>query len=165
MRKIRNPYVETEGYRCFGCAPGNKFGLHMRFLETEDSVICRWEPADHFQGYDNVLHGGIQATLMDEIASWFIFVKLGTSGVTEEMQVQYLKPVLTTEGTVHLCATEESKERRRAGIRVTLSQPEGTTCSTALCRYAIYPENVARRRLHYPGREAFAYPAGGESAD
>jgi len=64
------------GYQCFGCAPHNHNGLQMSFAEDGEYVVSEWEPKDYFQGYYNVLHGGIQATLMDEIASWLVQIKL-----------------------------------------------------------------------------------------
>ena len=29
-------------------------------------------------GYNDILHGGIQATLLDEIATWVVYAVLGT---------------------------------------------------------------------------------------
>ena len=39
-----------------------------------------------FAGFHDILHGGIQATMMDEIASWVVLVKLDTSGVTYPLE-------------------------------------------------------------------------------
>ncbi len=75
MKKIRNPYVDLKGYNCFGCSPNNIQGLHMHFEEHGEKIISEWTPKMQFQGYKNVLHGGIQATLMDEIASWCVQIK------------------------------------------------------------------------------------------
>ena len=65
----------------------------MHFRVEGDEVLCDWEPENHLQGWVGVLHGGIQATLMDEIASWLVFVKLKTAGVTSKMEVKLIKPV------------------------------------------------------------------------
>jgi len=62
----------------------------MQFFDEGDSVISTWEPTGNFQGWHNVLHGGIQATLMDEIASWVVFTKLGTTGVTSKWKLSLL---------------------------------------------------------------------------
>ena len=156
MKPIRNPFLGGDGYNCFGCAPHNPLGLAMSFYQTEDEVISLWEPRPEYQGFDDVLHGGIQATLMDEIASWYIFVKLRTSGMTEGMTVGYHRPVYTNEGGVTLTARLEEERKRRADIRVRLFQgDEESPRSEALCTYAIFPEPLARKKLHYPGYEAF----------
>ena len=48
----------------------------------------------------DTLHGGIQATLADEISSWVVFRKFQTSGVTSRMEVRYHKPIRTTGGRI-----------------------------------------------------------------
>lgn len=78
-----------EGYHCFGCLPDNHQGLKMEFYEEGEMVICNWSPVHHFGGYKNVLQGGIQATLLDEIAAWTVHVKLRTAGVTASIDLKF----------------------------------------------------------------------------
>jgi acyl-coenzyme A thioesterase PaaI-like protein len=160
MKKLENPFHGLPEYHCFGCAPDNGSGLQMEFFEDGEVIRSSWEPGHHFQGYKNVLHGGVQAALMDELASWYVFVKLGTSGVTQGMNVEYHKPVFTDGGALELTGTLERMERNIAYITVQLVQPsrasrEDEVHSEAQCRYFTYPEHIARRKLHYPGQEAF----------
>ena len=105
MRKIRNPFKGLEGYNCFGCSPDNSSGLQLSFVEEGDELVSVWSPKSYFQGYHNILHGGIQATLMDEIASWVVYVKLDASGFTSTMNVRYLKPVYVTDTMLTLRAS------------------------------------------------------------
>ena len=70
MEKIINPWEGMEGYFCFGCAPNNESGLKMEFYEDGDEIVSKWVPEARFQGWLNTLHGGIQATLLDEICAW-----------------------------------------------------------------------------------------------
>ena len=76
------------GYRCFGCDPNNENGLRMTFIEDGEDILCRWKPTQSHQGWINTLHGGIQATLIDETAGWVVFRKLNTSGMTVKMEVR-----------------------------------------------------------------------------
>ena len=89
MRDIRNPFVNDSSYGCFGCSPNNEQGLRMTFSEDGDDITCSWEPDLRFAGYGGIVHGGIQATLHDEIASWVVFVKLSTAGFTERFEIDY----------------------------------------------------------------------------
>ena len=41
------------------------------------------------------MHGGIIATLMDEVAGWTLIAQLGKLGVTGKFTIRYLKPVHT----------------------------------------------------------------------
>ena len=86
MDKIINPWEGMEGYFCFGCAPNNESGLKMEFYEDGDEIVSKWVPEARFQGWLNTLHGGIQATLLDEICAWVIARKLQTAGVTSRME-------------------------------------------------------------------------------
>ena len=81
MKKIRNYWAHTPGYNCFGCSPDNPHGLHMEFYEDGEEIISTWQPTHDAQGWIDTLHGGIQATLADEIASWGVFHKLQSTGV------------------------------------------------------------------------------------
>jgi len=152
---VHNPYVQLGEYRCFGCSPDNEHGLHMEFSRDGEEIECRWEPHARFQGYPGVLHGGIQATLMDEAASWFVYAVIGTAGVTAALTTRFLKPVFVDRGTLTLRARLDRREGRSAFIRVDLSDAGGTLCSTGECEYALYSPEVARKRLNYPGQDAF----------
>jgi uncharacterized protein (TIGR00369 family) len=155
VKLLENPFRTLDGYNCFGCSPNNSHGLRMEFFDEGDSVVSTWEPTRNFQGWHNVLHGGIQATLMDEIASWVVFTKLGTTGVTSKMEVKLSKPMLMNNGPVKLVAKLCEMRRNIAVIDVELSDCEGTVCAEGIFHYFTYPEGVAKERLFYPGREKF----------
>ncbi|MFO8064016.1 MAG: PaaI family thioesterase [Spirochaetota bacterium] len=157
MQRIRNPFLQYDGYDCFGCAPDNPLGLALEFFEDGDDITTTWEPSSHYQGYNGVLHGGVQATLMDELASWVIFVKLETAGVTQGMEVTYERPSFV--GTpVTLRARINRMEKNIAYIDSELYQDGDTPSARAICRYFTYPERIARRKLMYPGIESFRNP-------
>lgn len=153
-RKIRNPF-DPEQNLCFGCGPANKAGLRLTFEEDDEKLYAEWQPSVHFQGYTNVLHGGIIATLLDETGAWCINVKAGTSGVTSSMTVKYLKPVYISKGTVSIEASIISREEKSVRLFCSLFDGEGRKCAEADLDYFIYPESIARKRYFYPGRDAF----------
>ncbi len=143
------------GYQCFGCAPHNHNGLQMSFAEDGEYVVSEWEPKDYFQGYYNVLHGGIQATLMDEIASWLVQIKLKTAGVTSTMNVRYKKSVSIDRGIIRLRAKLTGQHRNLAEIHVELFGPENELCAESDIVYFTYSREVAVNRLHYPDYKEF----------
>lgn len=154
-RKILNPYIKFEGYNCYACAPGNEYGLKMEFLEEGDEVVSKWQPADHFQGYHHILHGGVQATLMDEIASWIIQVKLKTGGMTSALQTRFKKPVYTNKGEITVRARIGKVEKRLVHVNTFIFDHAGELCSEGVVTYFVFPEKLARRQLFYPGVDAF----------
>lgn len=155
MKKLNNPFTALKGYNCFVCAPHNPIGLHLNFYLEGETIRASWKPTDPYQGYPNILHGGIQATLLDEVASWAVYVIGGTGGVTSRIEVRYLKPVLIDKGSIALTAEIVGRKKRIMTIRSGLFDDEGVLCTEALVDYFVYPEEVARRKMHYPGRTAF----------
>jgi len=155
MIKLNNPYAGLPGYSCFGCSPANSMGLKMEFFTEGDEVLCRWEPGEQFQGFHDVLHGGVQATMMDEIASWVVFVMLDTAGVTYQLTTRFRKPVRISKGTITVRATLVRQQKRIAEIEVRLYDGEGTLCAESQANYYVMPRDKAVQELHFPGKEAF----------
>jgi uncharacterized protein (TIGR00369 family) len=55
--------------QCFVCGLENPVGLHLAFYETgPGEVTANFIVAEHFQGYPGVVHGGIVASMLDELA-------------------------------------------------------------------------------------------------
>ncbi|MBR5778389.1 MAG: PaaI family thioesterase [Bacteroidales bacterium] len=155
MRKINNPFHELEGYNCFACCPNNEHGLQMDFYEDGDYVCAKWTPKTYFEGYPNILHGGIQSTLLDEIAAWAVYVKGQTSGVTSRMNVKYHKPVLVRGNSLLLRAKILEVRRRFANIKAELINSDGEVCSEADLVYYMYPQEIAKTQYFYPEYSKF----------
>ncbi len=142
-------------YHCFGCSESNHHGLRMEFYEDGDEVISTWTPGHQFQGYFNILHGGIQSTLMDEIASWVVFVKAKTGGVTSRLSTRFRKPVYLDEGPVKLRARLKATNSRTATIEVKLYNSREVLCSESEVEYFMLSPEKASESMRYPGVEAF----------
>ncbi len=155
MKKLTNPFIGTEGFHCYGCAPGNHHGLQMEFYEDGEFLVSEWNPKEFLQGYGNVLHGGIQTTLMDEIASWVVYVKAKTAGVTASLEVKFRKAAYVNRGKLKIRAKLTEIDKRFAYIDAEIFDNEGDKCSEAQLRYYVFPEKTAREKLNYPGYEAF----------
>jgi uncharacterized protein (TIGR00369 family) len=154
-QKLANPYQSIEGYNCFGCSAKNAFGLAMKFTENDEGLNCEWIPPEHFQGWMGVLHGGIQATLLDEIASWIVFVKLGKSGVTSELKVRYKHPVRMSDKPLTINAKLKEMHRNIAIIDTFLYDHEGKLCAQGECKYFTFSDEAGKSQYFYPGKEAF----------
>ena len=159
--KIRNAFAEKgtqHNYNCFGCSPYNENGLQLEFWEIGDELLAKWNPRKTLEGWQDILHGGIQAVLMDELAGWIVLIKLKTSGVTSELKVKYLNPLVISKGEVSVRGKVISKENRLANISLALFDGEGKEYATAEAVYFCFPEKMAKARYHYPGHEAFYAP-------
>lgn len=138
MRKVKNPFIHKDGYDCFGCSPDNPIGLHMEFYENGDEVVSFWRPQEHYQGWVGVMHGGIMATLADEIAGWVVMRKMQTSGVTSRLNMRYMKPLLVSDEQVTLRAKITGQKRNYVTIAVTLENSKGEKCAEAEAVYCTF---------------------------
>ena len=86
MTKLVNP---VDDGHCIGCGPQSPIGLHMRFLAAPDGgVECALEIPSDFQGWRDVVHGGIVALLLDE-AMAYAAAAAGLLGVTAEIGLRF----------------------------------------------------------------------------
>jgi acyl-coenzyme A thioesterase PaaI-like protein len=151
MRKIKNPFTSVKDYCCFGCSPDNHNGLQMDFFEDGDEIICEWEPSHHLQGYPNVLHGGIQSALMDEIAYWVVLIKLKTAAVTSKLEVKLKKSVYMNKGNLFLRAKlVEVIHGKIAHVSVNLSDSENKICATGNIHYFLFSLEESIKNYNYP---------------
>jgi len=95
--KSRSPLVK--GDTCFVCGQNNPDGMRLKFDidETKRTAACRLTIPEKYRGWDDIAHGGIIATLLDE-ACVHAARTLGPLPVTAQLTVSYKKPVrLETE--------------------------------------------------------------------
>src|ERR1700683_436903 len=83
---------------CFGCGGANARGMQLAFEQDDATRRIRgvFRIGAEYQGGSGFVHGGIVATLLDEVmAKVNRFEK--DIAVTGEMTVEYLKPVRVEE--------------------------------------------------------------------
>lgn len=140
MRKIINPWIGTEGYNCFVCCPTNPIGLHLEFYEDGDYIVTKFHPTHDYESWQNTLHGGLQALLIDETAGWVVCRKLQTNGVTSKMNMEYLKPVSTLLDEITVRAKISKMMRNVAFIEAELMDADNTVLTRAQLIYFCTPK-------------------------
>jgi uncharacterized protein (TIGR00369 family) len=77
---------------CFVCGEANALGLKQRF-ETDGRIIRgRFVPRPEHAGFTGIVHGGLLATLLDEVMVWACAVSTKRFSYCAEMTVRYLRP-------------------------------------------------------------------------
>jgi acyl-coenzyme A thioesterase PaaI-like protein len=79
---------------CFICGTENQRGLKCRFECEGDTVRSTFATEPWMAGYEGVVHGGLVGAVLDEALVWAAYAKTQRFGVTAEIQVRYLKPLL-----------------------------------------------------------------------
>ena len=126
--------------RCFGCGQANEHGLRMRFTRYPDGTVeSRHQTEPHHCGVDTVVHGGIQATLLDEVMG--VVAQLGLDPdatpmpcVTAEMQLAYRRPVLIADEVV-VRARLTGVDGRDLFVEGAIVAGDGTPLTTATSRW------------------------------
>jgi acyl-coenzyme A thioesterase PaaI-like protein len=93
--------------------------------------------------------------MMDEIASWVVFIKLDTAGVTSQIKTRYKRPVHISKGAVTLRARLIQQRRSIASIEVMLQDGAGNHCSEGVVDYFLLTREKAEAEMHYPGKACF----------
>lgn len=151
MEKIKNPWVGLDGYKCFGCAPDNEHGLRLEFFEDGDDVVATWKPEPCYQGWLDTLHGGIQSTLMDELAGWVVFRKLQTAGVTSRLDARFLKSISTNEPFLTIRGRIKEQKRAAVFIETEIYDSKGELCTRADIVYFAMPKERAEKDFFFKG--------------
>ncbi len=83
---------EFEPHHCFACGELNEAGLRMELHADADGCWSELTLQSQFQGWESVAHGGIVATLLDEVMAWSVIGR-DTWGVTARLNVAFRQPV------------------------------------------------------------------------
>lgn len=80
-------------HSCFVCGEANPLGLKIRFQTDGRVVTARFKPCPEHIGFKGVVHGGITATVLDEIMVWACVVATKKFAYCAELNVRYVKPL------------------------------------------------------------------------
>lgn len=147
-------HVFGAGQPCFGCGPEHPNGMRLTFEREGDEIVTRYTPRRDQQSAPNIMHGGLVATLADELAGWALLAPTGKFGFTVSFQARYARAVrmgVEIEGRGKLV----SPPRRLADVDVRLLQ-EGVEVFTARVRFAVLDRAAAEKLLDGPIPDAWA---------
>lgn len=117
MEKSRDS--NNEFPMCFACGRDNPAGLHLAFTVTEEGSCCHFSLPGHFQGYENIIHGGLVSTVMDEAMAWAILAKV-EKAFTVKMEITFKKPLApNVTYCVNGCLDAVHGRRLTASARIT----------------------------------------------
>jgi acyl-coenzyme A thioesterase PaaI-like protein len=112
---------------CFVCGVENPVGLHLAFYDqAEGEVMCEVTLPERYQGYPGVVHGGIVASMLDEIAG-----RAAMQGdvtrfmMTAKLDIRYRKPVPIGQ-RLRLVGRLERRRGRLTIVRGEIWLPDGS---------------------------------------
>jgi uncharacterized protein (TIGR00369 family) len=117
---------------CFACGKNNPKGLHLEFTEKDGVYTTKFTPGKEHQGYVGITHGGIIATLMDEVMARFAWVA-GRRVVTAEMSIKLKLPAKTGE-EITVVGKITKEDRKTVSCEAEARNPEGQIVAQASAR-------------------------------
>jgi uncharacterized protein (TIGR00369 family) len=126
--------------RCFGCGEANEHGLQLKFTQYRDGTVeARHQTADHHCGLDTVVHGGIQASILDEVMGVAAQLSLpedadGQACVTAEMHLTYRAPVMLADEVVARARLVRT-DGRDFHVEGAIVDADGRELTTAVSRW------------------------------
>ncbi len=89
----KRPLRKPDGHHCFACGTDNPIGLNLNFYRVGDAVGTDITLGQNHEGWQDIVHGGIISTLLDEVMSWAIMYSKKTYLVTRKMDIKYVRNV------------------------------------------------------------------------
>ncbi len=142
------PRPQPNSRHCFVCGLQNSAGLQLRFEDDgQNTARAEFTVPDQFNGYPGVVHGGIVAAILDEVAGRALLARgheYKNLFVTLKMEIRYRQPTptntpLTAMGNI-VKATES-----RAVVHGEIRLPDGTVTAEADCIVARPPDEFAEK--------------------
>jgi acyl-coenzyme A thioesterase PaaI-like protein len=79
---------------CYACGKEVRNGLKLKFkLLTNGTIYGKFIIAKNYQGYDNILHGGIISTILDSSMVNLFYLKDGLALKTAKLNIRFRKPI------------------------------------------------------------------------
>ena len=98
MKRTKPKLKLSDDQLCFGCGAKNPRGLHLKFIFDENRRVLKteWRPTKEFQGYADIVHGGMTAVVLDETMGNLLW-RMGLPSVTAQITVRFLRPAKVDE--------------------------------------------------------------------
>jgi uncharacterized protein (TIGR00369 family) len=136
------PSFEFEPHNCFACGSLNEHGLQLDLHLGQGRSWAELALPARFEGWVGIAHGGIIATLLDEVMAWSL-VAQDNWGVTARLAVDFRRPVpvglpIRAEGWV------VRARRRLVDTAGQIVDASGTVLASAEAVYLAADENRKR---------------------
>lgn len=125
---------------CFVCGEQNPEGLRARLYKVGDVVETEFRPRPAHIGWSGVVHGGLIATVLDELMTWAAIVDRRQAFFAVDFGIRFKAP-LVPERPYRVCARVVGA-RRILDAEGWVEDENGSTLATATGRY--FPAPAAR---------------------
>jgi len=101
---------------CLVCGKDNPIGLKLEFTLEGAALSTQWVADKRFQGYENVLHGGMIALILDETMVNLPWKRDGVPVISAELSTRFIRPAQIRE-TLKFVAEADAVNRKIILVR------------------------------------------------
>ena len=128
---------------CFVCGDKNQKGLNIRFFAHDGKAKAEFTPTREFEGYKDILHGGIISTLLDEVMIKSILAQ-GILTITTQIDVK-LKNAAKIGEKLYLEGEITDKRGKIIMTQGKVFKEDGTIVAEATGKFFRAAEDMKRR--------------------
>ena len=121
---------------CFVCGTHNPIGLKVAFTLDGDACHGRFTPGANHAGFDNVTHGGIVYSLLDDVMANWLFLQ-GARGFTAKCEIRYRQPLPVGTEIELKCRLRQRKGRLVVLESSAARADDGSVAATAEASFMI----------------------------
>lgn len=125
--------VWVDDQHCFLCGSLNAQGLQLHFTPQGEALSTRWTTEKRFQGYADVLHGGIISSILDEVMINLPWKMHDAPVTTAELTVRFRKPAPIGVELIFTASVEE-KGRKLWRLRSECRGADGSLYAEATAK-------------------------------
>jgi acyl-coenzyme A thioesterase PaaI-like protein len=138
--KERVDIEKPQGHYCFACGTANPIGLDLQFYRLGDTVCSDISLSKCHEGWENIAHGGIISTLLDEIMSWTVMCTKKTFFVTRKMNVKYIRNVSIEKPLKVIGMLIDDSEPPKVTARAEIRDEAGSLLVRSNGEFVLLPE-------------------------
>lgn len=135
--------LQPNSKHCFVCGVSNPFGLKLRFYETSPGEVCAdYTVGEEYQGFPGVVHGGVVAAMLDELAGRALMgIDTPRFMYTARLEVRYRKNVPVGQ-PLRLVGTAGASRQRTATARSAIYDSAGALLAEAEALLVNVPDEI-----------------------
>lgn len=137
-------------HECFVCGKDNPSGFNITFYYRNGRIEADFIPQERHIGYQNIVHGGLLATLLDECMGWSTFLSRKVMCVAAEISVRY-KVSAHVGDRLTVCGELVSDRKRLINVRGEIVRDDGTVICTGEGKFVPMQKEDQENVIAYAG--------------
>jgi uncharacterized protein (TIGR00369 family) len=130
---------------CFACGKNNPEGLHMQFYTDEKYFFSKIYLAETKKGWEQIVHGGIISTILDEIMAWTAIYFTKQFMLTKSINVNYLNSLTIDSHIIAVGWIKEQKGSKEIIMKAQIYNEENKLCAESTGNFALFSKKLAKR--------------------